>query len=86
MFYIHSLSQAQDKWKLFLAIAILNFLGFCVNISYRQKTCQRYNLDLANTFYILHEKCPYSELLSEFSLNVGKYGPEKLRLLTIFTQ
>ena len=37
MFYIHSLSQAQDKWKLFLAIAILNFLGFCVNVSYRQK-------------------------------------------------
>ena len=35
----------------------------------------------------LHEKCPYSEFFwSVFSPNMGKYGPEKLRIRTLFTQ
>ena len=33
------------------------------------------------------EKCPYSEFFwSVFSPNEGKYGPEKLRIRTLFTQ
>ena len=33
------------------------------------------------------EKCPYSEFFwSVFSPNAGKYGPEKLRIWTLFTQ
>ena len=36
---------------------------------------------------ILREKCPYLEFYwSVFSLNVGKYGPEKLRIRTLFMQ
>ena len=31
----------------------------------------------------LRKKCPYSKL---FSPNAGKYGPEQLRIRTLFTQ
>ena len=35
----------------------------------------------------LRKKCPYSELSwSEFSPNAEKYGPEQLRMRTLFTQ
>ena len=35
----------------------------------------------------LCKKCPYSEFFwSVFSRNAGKYGPEKLRLRTLFMQ
>ena len=35
----------------------------------------------------LREKCPYSEFSwSVFSPNAGKYGPEKLRIRTLFMQ
>ena len=34
-----------------------------------------------------HEKCPYLKFFwSVFSPNAGKYGPEKLRIRTLFTQ
>ena len=34
----------------------------------------------------LHEKCPYSEFCrSVFSPNMAKYGPEKIRIWTLFT-
>ena len=37
--------------------------------------------------YPLLENCPYSEFYwFVFSLNVGKYGPEKLRIRALFTQ
>ena len=37
--------------------------------------------------FTLHEKCPYSEFFwSVLSPNAGKYGPEKLRVRTLFTQ
>ena len=39
---------------------------------------------------ILREKCPYLEFFwsyfPEFGLNKGSYGPEKLRIQTLFTQ
>ena len=35
----------------------------------------------------LREKCPYSEFFwSLFSRDAGIYGPEKLRIQTLFTQ
>ena len=48
-----------------------------------------------NFYYlILRKKCPYSEFFwsvfsriwTEFSPNVGKYGPEKLQIRALFTQ
>ena len=42
-----------------------------------------HNLALAT----LREKCSYSEFFrSVFSPNAGKYGPEKLRIRTLFMQ
>ena len=38
-------------------------------------------------FHPLREKCPYSEFFwFVFTPNAGKYGPEKLRIRTLFTQ
>ena len=48
--------------------------------------CPEYNV-FTEGWVSLREKCPYSEFFwSAFSLNEGKYGPEKLRIRTLFTQ
>ena len=75
-------------------------LGVIKGNSNNNQTCEVINTatenDIIDKYITLREKCLHSEFfwsvfsrirtLSVFSPNAGKYGPEKLRIRTLFTQ
>ena len=76
-------SVSKKFWKISENSHQYVFGGFHFKLGLQVSSGIPSRIHLLNSYHSLREKCPY---LSVFSLNAGKYGPEKLRIRTLFTQ